>query len=94
MRRPNPDVEGICPWCAGLASPLARVPNPDRREESHVGAREGRAGENDDCTILYNLKYRNQVLNMTKTSRTSGDVPTMLCDDRATSCNGRAMVVC
>ena len=34
----NPDVEGSCPCCAGLAS-LARVPNPDRREESHVGAR-------------------------------------------------------
>ena len=34
---PNPDVEGSCPCCAGLAS-LARVPNPDRREESHVGA--------------------------------------------------------
>ena len=34
----NPDVEGTCPCCAGLAS-LARVPNPDRREESHVGAR-------------------------------------------------------
>ena len=32
----NPDVEGSCPCCAGLASP--RVPNPDRREESHVGA--------------------------------------------------------
>ena len=31
----NPDVEGSCPCCAGLA----RVPNPDRREESHVGAR-------------------------------------------------------
>ena len=34
---PNPDVEGSCPCCAGLAS-LARVQNPDRREESHVGA--------------------------------------------------------
>ena len=34
----NPDVEGSCPCCAGLAS-LARVQNPDRREESHVGAR-------------------------------------------------------
>ena len=26
--------------------------------------------------------------------KTSHDVPTMLCDGRATSCNGRAMVVC
>ena len=25
--------------------------------------------------------------------KTSHNVPTMLCDDRATSCNGRAMVV-
>ena len=33
----NPDVEGSCPCCAGLAS-LARVPNTDRHEESHVGA--------------------------------------------------------
>ena len=38
MAMPNPDVEGSCHCCAGLAS-LARVPNPDRREESHVGAR-------------------------------------------------------
>ena len=38
-------------------------------------------------TTLHNVTSQNKL-------KISQDVPTMLCDYRATSCNGRAMVVC